>query len=293
LDGHTIQKLLPAGMDILCSAGDENYETDAELLLCFVLGVDKLKLFLNQYLEVTDESYARYRELLRRVADGEPLQYVTGESYFMGHRFAVGPAVLIPRPETEVLCDLAIRILRERAEAAAPRVLDLCTGSGALAISIALALPSVQLTASDISPAALAVARANAEALGASARIVFASGDLFDGLALPGEEGGERYDMIVTNPPYIRTDDISGLSREVRDHEPLQALDGGVSGLDFYHRIAPAAGRYLTAGGILLTEIGWDQGTEVKAALSAAGFSEVKVMQDLSGRDRIVGAIAR
>ncbi|MDR0875926.1 MAG: peptide chain release factor N(5)-glutamine methyltransferase [Clostridiales Family XIII bacterium] len=276
-----------------------------ELLLCYVLGIDRAGLFLRQSngekLDGADR--ARYEGLASRVLAGEPVQYVTGEAYFMGHRFAVDPAVLIPRPETEVLCDMAIRDLtalaRARASASMPAgegapalcVLDLCTGSGALAVSIALAVPEARVTASDISADALSVARMNAQELGASDRIHFLKSDLLADLhGRDGDGAPVRYDLIVTNPPYIPTGDIADLQREVRDHEPMTALDGGTDGLDFYRRIAAEAGGFLADGGTLLAEIGWDQGAQVKAALEAAGFFEVSVFQDLAGRDRIVRA---
>jgi release factor glutamine methyltransferase len=267
-----------------------------ELLLCHVLGIDRAALFLRRSNEdeLCGADRARYERLASRILDGEPLQYVTGESYFMGHRFAVNPAVLIPRPETEVLCDMAIRELTALAEGSKePRILDLCTGSGALAISIALAVPKAHLTASDISADALAVARMNAQALGAAARIHFIKSDLFADLQDENNAGAPRkcYDMIVTNPPYIPTSDIADLQIEVCGHEPFLALDGGADGLDFYLRIATDAGAFLTDGGILLTEIGADQGAQVKATLEAAGFLEVSVFQDLAGRDRIARAV--
>jgi release factor glutamine methyltransferase len=279
------RELLEAGKDILRGAGNESFGIGAELLLCHVLGTDKISLFLNPLTEVNDVSCAQYLDLVRRVAAGEPLQYVTGEAYFMGHRFAVSPAVLIPRPETEVLCGLAIQHLKSFGGASAPAVLDLCTGSGALAISIALAVPAAHLTASDISPRALAVARANADALGVSARIDFRESDLFADLP-------PSYDLIVTNPPYIRSGDIPGLPREVRC-EPALALDGGADGLAFYRRIAAEAGAFLTDGGTLLAEIGWDQEADVKAAFEAAGFSDLLILKDLTARDRIVRARKR
>jgi release factor glutamine methyltransferase len=289
LRGIIIKELLSLGKDILHASGDEFFETDAEILLCYVFGIDRTRLFLDRSAEAGEEQRSRYLDFVSRVAAGEPLQYVTGETYFMGHRFAVNPAVLIPRPETEVLCEMAIRDLTARGDA--PAVLDLCTGSGALAISIARAVPDARLSASDLSAKALTVARANAQALGVCDRISFFCGDLFEALGVPGEGPAGRYDVIVTNPPYIRTKDLSGLPRNVRCHEPAAALDGGADGLDFYRRIASEAGRFLTDGGTLLAEIGCDQGTEVKAALKAAGFFEVSVIKDLAGRDRIVRTI--
>jgi release factor glutamine methyltransferase len=288
------KELLARGKDILLAAGDAFSETDAEILLCHVCGADRARLFLDRTAEVSEEQRARYLNFAERVAAGEPVQYVTGEAYFMGHLFAVDPAVLIPRPETEILCEMAIGVLTACGGSGSPRVprvLDLCTGSGALAVSIALAVPDVRLTASDISGKALTVARANAQALGVSDRIAFVRSDLFEAFVSQGKAPSQRYDLIVTNPPYIRTEDIAGLPPNVRCHEPVSALDGGTDGLGFYRRIAAEAGDFLAEGGTLLAEIGADQGADVKAALKAAGFLEGSVFQDLAGRDRIVRAI--
>ncbi|GHU62332.1 release factor glutamine methyltransferase [Clostridia bacterium] len=281
---HTRKELLSLAKDILQAAGDEFFETDAEILLCYVLDTDRIRLFLDQLEAVSEEDCLCILDLAGRVATGEPVQYVTGEAYFMGYRFAVNPTVLIPRPETEVLCEIAIDLLTSHGGAS--RVLDLCTGSGVLAVSIARAVPNARLTASDISADALAVARANALTLGVSDRITFVCGDLFSAIDV-------NFDLIVTNPPYIRTGDLPGLPPHVRCHEPGQALDGGVDGLDFYRRIATEAGVFLTNGGTLLAEIGCEQGADVKAALKAAGFFEVSVFKDLTGRDRIVRAVKR
>lgn len=280
--GLTVRELIALGKGVLHASGYECFETDAETLLGHVLELDKAGLFLSQNTPVDDEHHTQYEMLLNRVAGGEPLQYVMGEAYFMGHRFFVDSTVLIPRPETELLCEMAISELSACAKAS---VLDLCTGSGALAVSISLAIETADLTASDISEGALLTANANASALGVSSRINFCKSDLFD------EIPDTQYDLIVTNPPYIRTSDMADLPTEVRCHEPAGALDGGVDGLDFYNRIATGAGRFLKPGGTLLAEIGCDQGLQVKAAFEAAGFSEVFISKDLAGRDRVVRAV--
>ena len=280
---RTVKELISLGKGVLHASGYDCFETDAERLLEHVIGMNKAELFLNHAKTIDEEKQKLYEALVDRVAGGEPLHYVMGEAYFMGHCFKVNPHVLIPRPETEVLCEMAIREL-----SACDRdtnVLDLCTGSGALAVSIALAVEKSNLTASDISEEAMATAEANAKALGVSSRIDFIKSDLFDELA------GREYDLIVTNPPYIRKSDMANLPTEVRDHEPLLALDGGIDGLDFYNRIAKDSVNYLNAEGILLAEIGCDQGAQVKAAFEAAGFSEVSISKDLSGRDRVVRAV--
>jgi release factor glutamine methyltransferase len=282
--GLTIKELIPIGERILKESGIENANHDAEALLGFEIGFDKQKIFMNWVYEVDDLRSERYFDLVNRRAGGEPLQYITGEQWFMGHRFSVDPSVLIIRPETELLAEKAIDYLQthERAK----DVLDLCTGSGALAISIAKACPRIRITASDISSQALAVAKKNARDLGVSSRLDFVTSDLFDGI----KSGafGKKFDLIVTNPPYIRTSDLENLQKEIREHEPKIALDGGTDGLDFYRRIAKEAGPYLKPGACILTEIGYAQASDVSALFGEAGFSGIEVFPDLSGLDRII-----
>ena len=280
---RTVKELIALGKGVLHASGYECVETDSETLLGHVLGMNKAELFLNHAKAVDEEKQKLFEKLVDRVAGGEPMQYVMGEAYFMGHRFSVNPDVLIPRPETEVLCEMAIRELS--AYDRATSVLDLCTGSGALAVSIALAVEKAHLTASDISTGALTTAQANASALSVSSRIDFIKSNLFDELT------GRTYDMIVTNPPYIKTSELANLPSEVRDHEPEVALDGGTDGFDFYNRIVNEASSFLACGGTILAETGCDQGLQVKAAFEAAGFSEVSISKDLAGRDRIVRAV--
>jgi len=279
LDLKKIKDLLSEGEKILLAAGLENCRGDAETLLGHETGMDKKDLFLNRDSEVDDKCKKSYFELIRRRASREPLQYITGEQYFMGHRFSVDPSVLIPRPETEILAEKVIEYLRARNDA--KTVLDLCTGSGALAISIAIACPDLKVTASDVSPEALAVAKRNANELGVSSRVSFIESDLFAACT-------EKYDLIVTNPPYIRTGDLAGLAREISAHEPLSALDGGDDGLDFYRRIAEDARAHMSEEACLMAEIGADQAEDAAAVFSAAGFTVIEIIQDLSNRDRII-----
>jgi len=285
--GLKIKELIPIGERILRDAGVEDYKIDAEALLGFEIGFDKKKMFMNWTYEVSDERSEAWFDLVNRRASGEPLQYITGEQYFMGHRFSVSPLVLIPRPETELLAEKAIDYLR--AKSGARTVLDLCTGSGVLAISIALARPRLKVTASDVSAEALAVAKRNAGALGVSGRVGFLQSDLFT--ALRRGTFGNKYDLIVTNPPYIRTDDLHGLAREIREHEPLSALDGGADGLDFYRRIAADARAFMRPGACLMTEIGADQAEDVSAIFADNGFTSIEISQDLNSLDRIIKAL--
>jgi len=286
--GLKIKELIPIGENILRDAGVEDYKIDAEALLGYEIGFDKKKMFMNWTYEVSDERSEAWFDLVNRRASGEPLQYITGEQYFMGHRFLVDPMVLIPRPETELLAEKAVAYLRARG--GAKHVLDLCTGSGALAISIAKACPRLKVTASDVSARALSVAKKNAAALGVAGRVAFAESDLFAAFRKGSFGFGKKYDLIVTNPPYIKTGDLENLAREIKEHEPLSALDGGADGLDFYRRIASDARGCMRPGACLMAEIGYDQAEAASAIFAGAGFTSIEIFRDLSGLDRILQA---
>ena len=218
---------------------------------------------------------ARYIELLHRRAAGEPVAYLLGEREFYGRSFRVSPAVLIPRPETELIVDL---VKARVSPGAAPAVLDLGTGSGALAVTLALEIPAARVTAVDLSPAALDMARGNAAALGA--QVSFVESDWFAAV------GAARFDFIVSNPPYIVDDDPHLAEGDVR-FEPRSALASGRSGLDDLTRISVAAPAFLAPGGWLLMEHGYDQAEAVRALLGAAGFVEVESARDLAGIERV------
>ncbi len=216
--------------------------------------------------------------MLARRAAGEPLQYILGEQDFFGLRFRVDGRVLIPRPETEILCEKALDFLRTRP---GMKALDLCAGSGALAVTLALRCPDAEVWACDISPDALEVAGENARRFGAAVR--FAQGDLFAPLS------GERFDLIVSNPPYVARSDLDKLQPEVR-REPVLALDGGPDGLDFYRRIAREAPPHLHEGGRILLEVGAGQAEAVASMLAARNFLPDEILRDLSGIPRVVCA---
>ena len=313
--GLTVKELIPLGARMLldgwraatataaaeaatAAADAAAAARDAEALLCFQTGFDRQRLFMARDHEVDDASREAYFSLASRRAAGEPLQYITGEQYFMGHRLSVNPDVLIPRPETEILAEKAIEWLNARAGEKA--VLDLCTGSGALAIAIAKACPGARVTATDISKKALAVAMENARALGVATegaraaavagRVAFIESDLFSSFGSRAPARDREFDLIVTNPPYIRTDCLAGLQREIRDHEPIAALDGGADGLCFYRRIAAGARAHMRAGACLMAETGHGQAQAVSEILGAAGLSDIETFRDLAGLDRIVKA---
>ena len=260
------------------AAGIPDPEVDAALLLARVTGRNPLTLRLDAEQGPTPDQLAAFEALCQRRLTREPLQYVLGDQPFLGRSFLVDSRVLIPRPETELLAERAIADLRRR-RGEGLRALDLCCGSGCLAVSMALEMPSVAVDASDLSPDALAVTGANAARLGASVTCLL--GDLWDAV------GETRYDVIVSNPPYIPAAACDALQPEVL-REPRMALDGGADGLDFYRRIAEGAPRHLRPGGTLLLEVGHDQAGPVSDLLMAAGLTAVCAHPDLCGIRRMV-----
>ena len=265
---------------------------DAEELYCFMTGIDRVGLFLKAEEEVDSETEEKYLELIAKRASRIPLQHITGVQEFMGYSFKVNPDVLIPRQDTETLVTEAARIIQntpreklsffEKLKGSREwEVLDLCCGSGAVGISLAKICGNVRVTATDISESALATAADNAKALRVKAK--FLQGNMFEPVR------GMKFDMIVTNPPYIRTNMISILQDEVKDHEPLAALDGGRDGLDFYRIIVEKAAEHMKPGGFLVMEIGHDQGEDLRKMLrDAKKYSPAEVIRDLPGRDRVV-----
>lgn len=251
----------------------------AELLLAHVLATTRVKLFMDLDRPLTKEELAAYKALIQRRLGDEPTQYLVGHKEFYGRRFAVDARVLIPRSETELLVEGALRVLPKDGPA---RVLDLCTGSGCVACSIAAERPQASVWATDVSAGALEVARSNAEALGVSSRVSFFEGSLF--APLPSDA---RFDVIVSNPPYIPSGQLPGLQREVQK-EPRLALDGGADGLAVIRPLVEGALPRLKPGGWLALEIAEDQGAQVKALLEAAGALDVRVEKDLARHDRLV-----
>lgn len=265
---------------------------DAEELFCFVTGVDKVGLFLRANEEVDPEIEAKYMELIEERAKRIPLQHITGTQEFMGHTFKVSPDVLIPRQDTETLVEEAARTIQSTPKEKLTfmeklrgvkewEVLDLCCGSGAIGISLAKICSNIKVTASDISKAAIKVASENADNL--RAKVKFVEGDMF------APHADKKFDMIVSNPPYIKTAMISILQEEVKTHEPLGALDGGRDGLDFYRTIVAQAADHLKPDGFLILEIGYDQGEDLRKMLKDDGrYTPAEVIKDLPGKDRVV-----
>lgn len=250
----------------------------AELLLGHVLQVPRVKLYMDLDRPLSKEELATYRALIQRRLAGEPTQYVIGHKEFYGRRFAVDARVLVPRPETELLVEAALRAVPKDAPA---RVLDLCTGSGCVAVTVAAERPQASVWATDLSPGALEVAKANAEALGVGGRVTFFEGDLL--APVPPEA---RFDVIVSNPPYVKSGELAGLQREVQQ-EPRLALDGGADGLEVIRRLVPVALGRLKPGGLLALEIGEDQGAALRDILARAGARDITIEKDLAQHERL------
>ena len=253
---------------------------EAQMLLQHVLGVPRVWLITHDADPLEPALVARYHALAEQRMAGRPMAYLLGSREFMGHRFSVSPAVLIPRPETELLVETALAHL-EQGNGSQPRVLDLGTGSGAIAISIALACGNASVVATDVSDEALALARENARQL--SARVEFLSGNWYHALS-----GQPAFDLIVSNPPYISANDPHLKQGDLR-FEPVGALTDGADGLDALREIVSGAQSWLTPEGALWMEHGWDQASAVRELLQRAGFKQVKSLPDLAGIERISG----
>lgn len=246
-------KLLNWTADYFAGHGVEESRLDAELLLAKVLGIDRIMLYAGFERVVTPAELAAYRAMVKERAAGRPAKYIIGRTEFYSRAFLVDERVLIPRPETELLVEHGLCALRASDTAEFQLVAEIGAGSGAIVVSLAADFPDANYVATDISPAALDVARANARAHGVAAKIEFVSGDLFDPLATTGLEG--RVDLIVCNPPYVREDDWAGLPREIREHEPKGALVAGPEGTEFHFRLIDEAHGFLRPGGLLIVEM--------------------------------------
>jgi release factor glutamine methyltransferase len=272
----TIRRVLEWTKGYLAEKGVENARLEAEWLLAAATGHDRVGLYVNYDQPLTEAELAACRGAVVRRARREPLQYILGSQEFCGLDFSVTPAVLIPRHDTEVLVEEAVK----RAGSSA-RILDIGVGSGCIAVALARALTGAEVWGVEQSAEALAVARQNVERHGV--KVTLFEGSLFE----PFSEG--RFDLIVSNPPYIPTADLETLQPEVRDHEPREALDGGPDGLDYYRRIVPASPSHLTPGGWLLVEVGIEQAAAVVGMFIAAGFTETFTARDPNNIDRVVG----
>lgn len=299
--------------EALGEAGIEDAYREAELIVSHALGMDRATLY-RENSPVPDDIVSKIDEIVRRRVRREPLQYILGSVYFCGLKIKVGHGVLIPRPETELLAEEAIRIFKERdtnplfppfakgvqggiteseQSPSLLRFLDLCTGSGCLALAFASAFPDAMVYGTDSEETAISYAEENAKT-NAIKNVQFLKGSLFEPIEkrIASTEDRPFFDVIVSNPPYIRRDDLKKLQPEIRDWEPLPALDGGEDGLDFYRAIIPGARKYLAANGFLIFELGIDQADAVKQMAKDAGFQDISVRKDYAGIERIFMARA-
>jgi release factor glutamine methyltransferase len=283
----TLRSALLRGVGFLRDAGIDSAQIDAEVLLRHVLGIERAQLYsaLDEPLSAGDR--LRFQEMLARRVRREPVAYITGRKEFWSLDFVVMPEVLIPRPETELLVEVALDRLKSIASRA-PNILDLGTGSGIIAVCLAKERLQANILAVDIASSALEVARINARRHGVSERIGWIGGDLFAAL---GEEK-RLFDLIVSNPPYLRTGELSLLAPEISQWEPMTALDGGRDGIEYYRRIIGEAGQYLASGSSLVLEIGADMAPVVTELFArSGGYGPASVYQDYAGKSRVIAAI--
>lgn len=287
---YTNRELLKHGSERLKAAGIAEADNDAWLLFSAATGMSRTDYFMRSADAVPADTAALYLRKLERREAHEPVQYIEGTAPFMGYEFVVNENVLIPRMDTEILVSEALKLAEimyaDRLRGTDFNILDMCTGSGCIAQSVYLMLKKAgcetMVTAVDISDKALEVAKLNAGRLGAD--ISFIQSDLFENVS-------GSFSMILSNPPYIRTDVIADLEPEVKEHEPVLALDGTEDGLYFYRRITQRAWDFLEKGGVLMYEIGYDQAMEVSDMLAVNGYTDIRVIKDFAGLDRVVTAV--
>ena len=275
---RTLKNVIKSGEDILCKNNIDNSAYDSFALISDILNIDRSYYFLHENDEVLEEVCKEYMKRIARRANHIPLQHIIGYTEFWKYRFFVNEYVLIPRQDTEILVEEALKRINSNST-----VLDMCTGSGCILISLALETHFLKGIGVDISKEALAIADRNCVSLKAE-NIEFLESDLFDGL-----QGifDNRFDVIVSNPPYIRTSVIEELDEEVRVHDPMMALDGHEDGLYFYEAITAQSVDYVKAGGWLIYEIGYDQAEDVRNILIRCGFGNIQIVKDLAGLDRV------
>ena len=281
----TIMKILNWTKQYFEAKGVENPRLDAEVLLCAVLKCQRITLYMDFERPLSEEELATYREYVRRRGNFEPLAYILGERAFMRNTFKVNKATLVPRPETELLVESLVRIAPLLKREGDVKILDIGTGSGAIIVSLLDYLPNAKGVGVDISVDALIVAKENSEKIGVTGRIGFVRSDVFSKLPLE-----KKFDIIVSNPPYIPAGDIAGLDKDVQQ-EPRGALDGGADGLDFYRRITAEAMDHMAEEGVLAFEIGIGQAAAVQQLCLDAGFVKTAVRKDYAGIERMVFAV--
>jgi release factor glutamine methyltransferase len=277
----SVARVLRWAADDLKKRGCDSPRLDAELLLCKALGLDRVQLILQHERPLSDAELAVFKELFVRRRAREPIAYILGAREFYGFELQVDRRVLVPRPDSEVLVDVALERTSERDMYG--RALDLCTGSGCIALAFGLRRRTWKVTGTDLSEDALTLARTNAMRLGVPRNVHFVQGDLFQ--AVP---ANRRFELIVSNPPYIPSTEIAELMPEVRKFEPRLALDGGADGYQVLRRLVAEAPAHLAAGGVLACELGAGQSDQVAEFFEQAGFIDVRRTQDLGGHERVV-----
>ncbi|HYA27254.1 MAG TPA: peptide chain release factor N(5)-glutamine methyltransferase [Acidobacteriota bacterium] len=280
-----LRNMLRHGIETLVAGGIQSARIDAEVLLADAVAMTREQIVVGAELPISSEQLCRFDTLLQRRVQREPVAYITERQEFWSLEFRVTPEVLIPRPETERLIEIALSLAKDLPADKPQRFADIGTGSGIIAVSLARELVTARVLATDISTGALTIARENARLNGVADRITFLAGNMFAALAT----GAEEFDLIVSNPPYIRRDEIATLEPEINRWEPRRALDGGADGMDFYRCIAAQTWQFLSPHGAVMVEIGAAMGCQVLAIFNQAGFyRDVTVMPDYAGRERVV-----
>ena len=284
METWTITKLLDWTTEYFKKYAIEWPHLEAEILLAHALGFKRIELYTNHEKIVTPAELVKFKAMIQRRSQHEPIAYITGNQPFMSLEFHVDRNVLIPRPETEMLVEQVVSCSSAKGGTSCQLLVDIGTGSGCIAISLAKFLPAVKVIGTDASPAALAIAHKNAETHKVADRCEFRLGNLFEPIH-------ETSDIIISNPPYIPSKEIDGLMTDVKDWEPREALDGGEDGLDYIRKIIAEAPDHLNPNGMLLLEIGFDQGERVKKLAEGIGkYTEIKIIKDLNGSDRVLKA---
>jgi release factor glutamine methyltransferase len=284
-----LRAALASGVARLDSSGVPSAALAAELLLMHVLQCDRTRLYAHPEHELSPKQSSAYARLIERRTAGVPTQYLTGRQEFWGLEFEVGPGVLIPRPETEHVVEVAVERLGAR-RAEALRIADVGTGSGCIAIALAHELPRAEVIATDISPMALEYARRNAARHGVSGRVQFFETNLLEsGIDLPATSP-KRFDLVASNPPYVGVNDATSLPREVREHEPAEALFAGATGVEIYPALIAQASKSLRQQGIVVVEVGYNGADNVRSLLSVPPWSDPMVTRDLAGIERVISA---
>jgi release factor glutamine methyltransferase len=283
----TVRRLVEWTSAFLERKGVDSPRLAAELLLAHILQLPRIQLYLTHDRQLSPIELSAFRDLVRRAGEHEPVQYLTGTAHFFGLELLVTPDVLIPRADTETLVEAVLHHLKLATDTGieqALRIADLCTGSGAIALALAKYLPNARVIATEISEAAARMARENARRLGLTDVMDIRTGDLFAPL-----EGEAPFDIITCNPPYVPTSELAKLDRNVRDHEPRQALDGGPDGLAFHRRLLAEAPRHLLPGGRLFMEMQFDQGDALRElAEQSDDWREVQILRDFAGHQRVL-----